>query len=306
MATKYWISTSSTSFNTAANWSDGNAPANDDVLCFDYRGTANVETNLSTVLTGIVIRKEKSYTGRIGVLSSTGSTATYLVLDGGTLHYEQDTGAGVGSGSPLCMINFGGTAAVANVYDSASSSYSTYLPPLLLKGTSLTLHMSGGKVAVAPLHGETSTGTFRVFKNPNAVVAPSLFLGSGVTTTALTVDQGASCHSRAGQTVTSAIVDGTGSLYTYDGSGAHTALTVGEGAKCIHYGTGTITTLNLSGTFDRTRDTRALTLSTSNIYGGSHFLLDNGVSGSTTRSTKNFVKCSIQDVEITLPLEEQF
>jgi hypothetical protein len=303
MATKYWISTSSTSFNTAANWSDNVAPANGDTLIFNYLGTASVLTNLSTVLTTVTIIKEKSYVGSIGSIS--GATWTYLVLDGGTLYYEQTTGQGSASGSPLCMINFGGTAAVANVYDSASQSSTIYFPPLLLKGTSLTVHQSGGSLGVAPEPGSTSTLTaMRIIKGQGAI-PPKLYLGQGVTTTALTAETG-TITSRSDQTQTAATIDGD-AVYDWLGTGAHTTLTVGEGGKVRHRGTGTITTLNVVGEFDRTAETRALTVTNTNIYEGAKILLDNGVSASVTRTNAPvFVQCAIQDVTISMPLGERF
>ncbi len=300
MATKFWISTSSTSFNTAANWSDAAAPVNNDTLVFNALGTANVETNLSTVLTGITIIKEKSYVGQIGVLTATAQT--YLVLDGGTAYLENTTG-GDGSGSPLLMLNFGTTAATVFTYDSASTATNSNYPPIILKGTVLTVHQSGGIVGVGVLPGEAATGTFRLV-NGQSAIRPELFLGSNVTTTALTANFG-TVRSRVNNTVTAATLDGDQTQYIYDGTGAHTTLTVGEGSTAIYAGTGTITTLNLTGTFDRTRDGRALTITTTNLYDNAAFLLDNGVSASTTRSTVNLIQCGMQDISVSTPSGEK-
>lgn len=303
MATKYWISTSSTSFNTAANWSDTAAPANGDTLVFNSLGTASCTTNLSTSLTTITLIVEKSYTGNIGVLS--GATATYLVLDGGTLYAEQTTGQGGPTGSPLIMVNFGSTAAVANIYDSSSTSASTYYPPIILKGTSLTVNQFGGSAAIAPFPGETSTLTAaKIAKGVSPSVQPNLFLGAGVTTTLLTATTGTILN-RAGQTQTAVTLSGD-AKYTYDGTGAHTTLTTNAGSYCTYAGTGTITTLNNSGTFDREKDTRALTITNTNLYAGCSFLLNNGVASSTTRTNAvAFVACGIQDINATMPPGER-
>lgn len=304
MATKHWISTSSTSFTTAANWSDGNAPANSDVLVFNHLGTASCTTDLGTALTGLVIYVEKTYTGNIGVLS--GSTATYLVIDGGTLHLQQNTGQGGPSGSPLIMINTGSTAAVANVYDSSSTSSSSYYPPIILKGTSLTVNQFGGSMAVAPLPGETATLTaLKITKGVSPQVAASTYLGAGVTTTLMTASTGTIIN-RAGQTQTAVTLSGD-ARYTYDGTGAHTTLSVNKGAVATYAGTGTITTLNLfGGTFDREKDTRALTITNTNLYDGCSILLNNGVASSTTRTNAvAFVGCAIQNVSATMPAGER-
>jgi hypothetical protein len=304
MAVKYWISTSSTSFNTAANWSDGNAPANSDTLVFNHLGTASVLTNLGTILTGVILIKEKTYTGSIGVL--TGATATYLVLDGGTLIAEQNTGSSRGSGSPLLMVNFGSTAAVATIYDSASTSSTTYYPPILIKGTSLTVNHLGGKVGIAALTGETATTTaVKVSQGDNPSVSPSLYLGKGTTVTALTAKAG-TILSRSDQTTASAIIDGT-AQYSYEGTGAHTLLSVWGNSTAKYNGTGAVATLNQSGTVSRV-DTRAVTFGSTayNIYKGAKILLNNGAAASTTRSNKTFIACGIQDLTIELPVGEQF
>jgi hypothetical protein len=285
MATKTWISTSSTSFSTAGNWSGGVAPANSDTLVFNGQSAISCASDLSTVLTGVTLVVEKSYTGSIGVCSAT--TQTYLVLDGGTAYIGQDTGASTtGTGPTLCMVNFGSTAAVATVYDSGQTgALSGTLPVVFLKGTSLTLNQYGGNVGVAPLAGETSTLTACKLAEGDAPTVPAkLYMGRGVTTTLLTAAYGTIVN-RAEQTQTTVTLSGRAD-YTYDGTGAHTTLTISDGAYCTYSGTGTITTLNVNGggTFDRTKDTRALTITTVNVERESTILLDNGVSGSTTRT----------------------
>jgi hypothetical protein len=202
------------------------------------------------------------------------------------------------------MVDFGSSnTGTAVVYDTASTSATTYLPPVLLKGSStFSVSVLGGRVGVAANAGETATGTFRTSQGSGQ--APYLYLGPGVTTTAITAAAG-TVFSRSDNTTTSAILSGS-ATYEFQGTGAHTTLTVGEGSTCLHRGTGTITTLNVAGTFDRTQETRALTVTTTNLYSGAQLLLNNGVSASVTRTNKNLVKCSLQDVEITLPLEEVF
>lgn len=314
MPTKYWISTSisgsGSNFATAANWSDNAVPLSGDTLIFNHLGTASVLGGLTTLATNTatVIIKEKSYVGSIGSIS--GATWSYLTLDGLTLYYEQTTGQGAPSGSPLCLIN-GGTnnATVANVYDSSSQSSQIYYPPLILKGgtntgAALTLNQSGGSVALGAEPGAHVSGSYRIIKGQGVGVPPKLYMGSAVYTTALTAETG-SILNRSDVTQTAVTIDGD-SVYDFLGTGAHTTLTVGEGARARHRGTGTITTLNVMGEFDRTSESRALTITTTNLYNGGKLLLDNGVSASVTRTNKNFVQCGIQDVTISLPLAEQF
>lgn len=292
MATKFWISTSSTSFSTGANWSDTNAPANDDVLVFNHLGTANCTSDLGTSLTGLTIIVEKSYTGRIGVLS--GSTATYLVIDGGTIHIGQQSGQGSASGSNLIMINNGSTAATYNIYDSSSSSASTYYPPILIKGTSMTVNQFGGSVGVAALTGETAAGAFNVSKGAGSI-DPSLFLGAGVTPSAIYQNAG-SVYNRANNTVT--LVDKNGGTYRYDGTGAHTTIN-NYGGTVYSEGTGTVTTLRNGGTVDFSRDARAKTVSNCDLYKGGIIDLRTGKQLSVTFSAGiDLVRCGAQDVTI--------
>lgn len=300
MATKYWISTSSTTFSGAANWSTNTVPANSDEIVFNHLGTADCNAGFNTTLTGIILRKEKSYTGNIGLLS--GTTATYFTLDGGTAYLEQETGSQSGSGSPLLMLDFGTTAGVCNIYDSSSTSANTYYPPILVKGTALTLHQGGGQVGVAVRPGETATGTFRVFAGSGSI-SPQLYLGPGSTVTAISANSG-TISNRSDNTITAVTLDGN-ATYEYDGTGAHTTLSVYGDAKCKYAGTGIVTTLNLAGEFDRSEDTRTITLTTTNCYTGARFIADNGLAASTVRSTFNLVGTSIQDVTVELPVGEK-
>lgn len=298
MATKTWISTSSTSFTTAANWSDNAAPANGDTLIFNGQGTANVATNLSTTLTGLTLIVEKSYGGQIGVLS--GSTATYLVIDGGTLHVGQQSGQGSPTGSSLVMVNFGSTAGTAYVYDSASTGASTYYPPVILKGTALTLFQTGGSVGVAPLTGETATLTAATISKGPGSVAPTLYLGSGVTQTLVTAKNG-TVFSRSAQTAATTTISGD-ATYRTEGSGAHTTINCHGNGKVLYGCTGTITTLNLSGEFNTEQYPQGFTITDRNFSKGARFFGDNGRSASMTfTNAYTLDNCAIQDVHLRLP-----
>ncbi len=305
-----WISSTAGSWATGSNWSSGSTPANSDTIVFNGQGVGDVNAGLSTSLTGTTLIVEKTYTGKIGTW--TAATQTYLVLDGGTAYIGQQTGQGSPSGSPQIMVNYGSTAATVNVYDSSTTSSTTYYPPVLVKGTSLTLNQYGGSVGVAPLQGETATLTAAkiaaVTGTAAPTVQPTLYLGSGVTTTLLTANAG-TVYNRAGQTQTTVTLGDTangGPIYLYDGTGAHTTLNVAKRANCIYSGTGTITTLNNSGIFDRTRDTRALTITNANLYAGCSILLDNGVASSTTRTNPvAFVQCGAGDITASTPEGER-
>ncbi len=311
MATKYWISTSSTSFNTAGNWSDSAAPANSDTLIFNSLGTANCSTNLNSAITGATLIKEKSYTGQIGVL--TGATATYLTLSGGTVYLENNTGAGSPSGSPLIMIDTG-SAADGNVYvyDSSSSSASTYYAPILLKGGGggqfLNVFMYGGNVGIAALVGETATTKVYITKGAGAQISPSLYIGHGATVSDFTASTGA-IYNQSDNAVTAMRIEGD-AAFTQLGTGALTLASVYGNSTLYHRGTGAITTLNITGgTLDRQQATSAITIGGTafNIGKNAKLLLNNGKASSITRSNKALAAgVLLQDITIQLPAGELF
>jgi hypothetical protein len=303
MATKWWISTSSTSFNTAGNWSDGVAPASSDTLIYNYLGTANCETNLGTSLTGVTVIVEKSYSGQIGSITAAG-VATYLALDGFTAYIGQRTGAGSPTGSQLVLLsNTGSNATVINIFDTPPTSSTNFYPPFLTKGAALTINHSGGIIGVAVIPGETAGLTLNVAKG-SGQQSPVAYLGAGVTAAAITINNG-QVDSRSDNTTASVILSDGNSIYNFQGTGAHTAASVDSGTF-NHAGIGTITTLNLTGTFNRDKDTRALTVTTLNFYRGAMLNVDNGKSGSTTITNKNLVRCGMQDVRWQTPEGDLF
>lgn len=265
MARKHWISTSSTSFTTASNWSDGVAPANSDTLVFNSLGTANVETDLSTTLTGLTLVVEQSYTGQIGVLA--GNTATYLTISGGTLKVGQSTGQGSAAGSPLVMVDFGGgdTSAAGTVYifDSSSTSASTFYPPVLVRHSSAdagvpvtTINQTGGNIGLAALTGDTSGSNKFVLqaakpddRAPN--VPAQAYFGQGSTLSTSSADTG-TIHYRSANATSATITLSGDAVLVLDGSANLGTIQVWDDAQVLDYGTqSTIAALNLAGTYRR-------------------------------------------------------
>lgn len=300
-----WISTSSTAWTTSANWSNGVPGSNSGNTYFAYfnnQGTANCTGNGTNNL-NLTIFKEKSYTGNLG--SITGGVFDYVrVTNGTTIHFEQPTANGGPSGSPTALFaNDANATCSVYVYDSASQSGSTYYPPLILKGI-VTVSQFGGSLGIAVEPGSTATATLDMSKG-TGTVQPKAYIGYGATVSTINAETGTVVNASS-NTVTTARIDGD-AIYEYIGTGAHTTLTVGYGATCRYRGTGTISTLNVAGTFDRTADSRALTITDTNLYRGGAMLLDNGKPSSTTRSNAPaFVQCSMQDCRITMPIGERF
>jgi hypothetical protein len=274
MATKFWISTSSTSFSTAANWSDGNAPGNNDTLIFNGIGTANCSTDLSSVLTGVTVIVEPGYSGYIGLVS--GATANYLVLDGGTLKMPKTGGASsnANAGSQRVMIAFGSTAATVYVEATNPIGAESYYPPVMVKGTAVTATVLGGNTGFAVRPGDVATlASLRVAKQSGT--SPYAYLGAGVTLTDAVLEAGR-ILSKADNTATTIRVGGA--EYEYTGTGAHTTLHLDAG-KVIYSGTGTLTTANVRGYLDLSQDPRAKTITTASTWRGSTINADNGVPG---------------------------
>jgi hypothetical protein len=300
LATKHWLGTT-TSFSTGSNWSDTVAPANGDTLIFNHFAAGDCTTNLGTVLTTVTLIIEKSFTYDIGSLTSAG-VATYLVLDGGTLYNGQTTGQGTATGSSCVLVNFGSTAGVVYMYDSASTSSSTYFPPVIVKGTGITLYQTGGSLGLAPLTGETATLTAGTITKGPGSVAPNLYLGSGVTQTALTAKAG-TIFSRTAQTAAATTVSGN-AIYTVEGTGAHTAITC-DGQGVVRYGcTGTIATLNLSGEFNNEGYSQSFTITDRVFRKGGRYFIDNGKSTSITQTNAYTLAAgtALQDITYRLPI----
>lgn len=276
MAKKYWISSSSTSFNTAGNWSGGVAPANSDTLYFGAYGSANCATNIaSTGLTGLTIIVEPGYTGQIG--SVTAGVPAYLQISGGTLRMASTPGGSIYPGSPRVLIDFG-TANPGTVLMEFGNSVGAdpSIPAVCVIGSgsgALTINQSGGSLGVAVYPGEVATIT-----NITTIDGGTTLLGQGVTLTAATFAAG-TITDRRDNTATAIRV--AGAAYNYSGTGATTTLNVDAGT-CTYSGTGTITTANLRGLLDMSQDSQAKTVTTVNRYDGGSLNLNNGVPAGIT------------------------
>jgi hypothetical protein len=292
------VSATNTAFDASANWSPSGAPANSDTLIFSNLGAANCTTNTTTVLTGLTIIKEKSYTGQIGTLS--GATSTYLTFETGTVHLEQTTGQSSGSGSALAMFE-GNTSMTAYVYDSCSTSASTYYPPILLKSAALTLHQTGGTVGVAALPTETATLTAATITKGGGSVSPSLYCGSGCTQTYINAKNG-TILSRSAQTAANTTITGD-ATYTTEGSGAHTTINCYDNGT-VNYGcTGTVSTLNLTGTWNSEKYSQSYTVTDRNFGPAARYFINNGRANSVTH-TNAYVLTSgagIQNIQARTP-----
>lgn len=317
MATNTWIATGAAgqdnSFSTGANWSTGSAPGAGDTVIFDGTGTSAMTGALDqhTIAFALII----IYQSAVNLIGNiVGATRTYFQHAAPLVLIGQRTGFGQPTGSQLLMLDSGGTTCTYAIYDSSNqAAITTTLPPIQLKGTVLTVDMSGGAAGIAVGNGEVSTLVSLTLSLGNSgsnqtVSPPQCYIAPGVTVTAMAVNAGTVLDQRTHACTAATINGGT---YTYQGTGATTTLTINSGVQSNGYvyysGTGTITTLNNSGTFDHSQDGRQVTITNSNAYSGATFNLNNGVAGSTvfTNSTA-LVSCSVQDLTIFTNVSENF
>ena len=271
MATTVWIATGTgNDFDDSANWSGAAAPVSGDTLVFNSAGTGYCDGNLSTVLTGLTVIIEKSFTGQIGSVS--GATATPLTINGGTVLFPKPSSGDSAAGSQRVMIACSGSFPLTVVCeDGNTSGAETQYPPIQLSGTQISLTQSGGNVGIAVRPGQVATVT--KFTTSGSA---TLTLGEGTTIT-LGNAQGGTVTSRTANTCAALRVCGASVDVNASASGAHTLVDV-DGGKLTYSGTGTITTLNLRAECDMSKG-RGCTVTTCNTYKGYTLNVANGTPG---------------------------
>jgi len=258
MASIYWLGTS-TDTSTAGNYSGGSLPTTGDDLALlpEYTGAITQNTySLQSIAIG-------DFSVHPGNTSTIGSFSAYLKLDPDSFTF---------SGTGQAFIDLQSAAIDATV----NGSYKTSEPGkrgLYLKGSAIaTLHVSGGDVGLAFIHGETSTAT-------NVKIdSGTLNLGSGATVTNATIHGG---------TLTTACNIATlnvhgGTVYL-DEASAITTLNLYQGTV-IHRGTGTITTATITGGVLDMDGTQSRTITTLKINPGGAINYDPGVVTITNKS----------------------
>ncbi len=265
------------SFDNAANWSGG-APANSDVLVFDY-GNVACKYNLATSLTGIVLQVKDGYSGEIGLPSinqdSTSGTNQYseyrttaLTLAGGTAVINSRN-------ISRCNIAFGANTALVTVTNTGRRVEND-VPVVLITGGngSSRLNVTKGDVGVAFYAGTTAqfpTITTSYVDN----VASDVFLhcGEGATLGSVAVAGGLV---RINNDVTALTLQSVGGTIYVD-AGEITALDVQAGT--VYYNSIdelTDATVSGTGTLSFDQDPNAKTVANPiEIYGDNAKIIDN-------------------------------
>lgn len=256
MPTDYWIGTTDTAWNVAANWNSGSVPATTgETIHFDGRTTKSIAgyDASSTTLDALNHYRDAAYD--IGSATSpliVGATTCQIGLPGNT------------SGGGEVHLDFSTIEGDVTVYASPTLGTSGF-QPVTLKANNVnsTATVHGGVVGIATgTPGDTST-IGSLYIGGGAVE-----VGAGVTLTT-TIVSGGTATMRAGATNITA----QGGTLTVDTDDAITTLNVE--AEVLLISAGVITTVNVGngGTLDATWIRSAVTITNCNV-GGSGRIID--------------------------------
>jgi len=245
-------------WSTAANWTGGSAPANNDTVWIENSTVSLLYGLAQSSITLTALNIPNSFTGTVGLPERNGGgyyeyRDGYLAISATTVNI----GDGPGTGSGRIKLDTGSNATTVNVYGSGSP-LERGRKAVLLKGThaSNVLNVTQGSVGVCTLAGETGQfATVRVGYETQQDSDADVELGAGLTLATLTMSGGKVSLANGGTTVTQ-----EGGTLTIEG-GAITTLTI-RGGTCIVKGAGTITTAKVSGSgvLDFSQDLRAKTV----------------------------------------------
>jgi hypothetical protein len=290
MATRTWISTSSTDFNVTTNWSASTVPVTGDTIIFNSTGTAGIDANLGqSALTGITLLIYANYTGTIGSVTtplSIGATSAQIGL--------ASNGAVAGGGSGRINLDFGSSNCTTVVTATSATSADTGLAPVRIKGggaTSKLIVYTGRVDGATNTVGDTASFASVDIPNTGLTPAPIVYLASGCTLTTVNQSVGTLTMNSAGTMFTQ-----SGGTAMIQGTGAWT--TIVAGGTLYYNSTGTVTTAsaNGGGTLTFAQDTQAKTVTNPiKAYPGCTVNVDNGSKGSITHSVA-LQGCRLADV----------
>ena len=252
-ATQTYTTTTSTTpsgpnwFTTAANWSAGTAPVDNETLVFE---NSDVDckfglSNASTTPAGIIVRA--SFTGQIGLprynpLGYYEYRDTELRIgtdgDGSASSIFIDVGQGIGAGSDLLRFNTGDKQTVLTCYlTNVAAPEESSAPSLCWRGTNAanTVDVLKGNVGIGYFLNQSATvATLRMSSLGTVDTDAQVEVGEGATLGTVTKSGGA-LLAHCGATS----LNQTAGAATFDGAGNLTTL-VASGGTVIWNSTGTI------------------------------------------------------------------
>jgi len=271
--------TGKNNFDNPDNWSGNTVPVDNDTIVFDT-GSVDCLYGLTTGIQPATFIKLKTYTGDIGLYeTNTDDTANpypeyrtkYLTFDDNTVTTTYHIERGDGTGSQLVRIDAGAGQVIWNSYGYGSRAI-TGQPCQLFLGShaSNVVNCNQGDLGVAFFPSETSTlATVRV--GNGSTTGATMICGDGVTLSSAVIDIAGGSLTLNSATTSSSDIDisSSGTLYCY-GTGGHINIDVQKGT--VYYRTsGTLATLSVqaNGTFDKSGDLRAATVTNLvNLYKG--------------------------------------
>lgn len=281
--------------SNAQNWSGATLPTNSDTIIF---ASSNVDClydlDALTALTGTTILRYMSFTGALGLPPYNDSGGyfeyrpRYFEVEGGSARL----GLGDGAGSSRFMLDFGAAAATVLVYDTGTPSEGEEVADFI-KGThaSNVVTVNKGRVGVAIYPGEASAlATLNVGFRDNPAGDAFVVCGAGVTQLTTINQSGGYCRTETNST-TLTMTDGE---HVRQGTATLTTLNL-DGGACRYNSSGTLTTANVGsgGNLDFRQDSRAKTVTNTNLNDG--FEYHDPIGNVTNTNGFDFVRCSPGD-----------
>lgn len=286
-------------FSDAENWSGGAVPVDNDDIVFDHQAAASCLYGLdqsSTTPTSVVVTSGFRYA--IGLpqvnrdspsLPYNEHRLTYLALDGGgTVVID-------GSGGQLIKLDTGSKSTSVTV-NATGAVQEANVPSVLLRANhaASVVAVTGGRVGLnyePKVSGEVATVFVGGAGNPQVEI------GNSTTVATIRMTNGGVVNRSAATTVNI-----NGGSYSHYG-GAITTLSVDGGAVSL-YSTATITTVNVSAAMiDATRDSRARTFTTTNVYPRASI---QDPSGTITFTNGLNLYCKPTEITLDLPPRKKY
>lgn len=294
MAVNNVFSGTSSTWTDASNWSAGHAPTT---------GENGFLTNNTTQVTAAINNSSANtasfnhvmdFTGQVG---TNGTVNTYLQLGAvvGNIGVAPAGGAN-GAGSRLFNWDAGTSSTVINILNTANSGTAVGQAPVKLKGSLLTLNLTGGIISVAALQTENATVSSMKVTNGGPIV-PNAFMGAGCNLGTITMTGGTVVNASQ-MLVADCHISRSGTQFTHQGSGGYATMQVDAGSKVTYTGTGSVNALILTGVLDLSTGGGTISFGSVTIYNGAKF---NDPLGRASFVTPYVLSgCSLKDIYMDL------
>lgn len=295
------------------NWTGGSVPTSSDTIVFDS-GNVSCKYGLPTAATNldpVAVKVGLGFTGHLGLpeINRDNANAAYYeyralapVFDDSTDEAGSiDIGGGQGPGSALINLDWidkdGVTVRVTGT-GSAIENVSDYPVNITGSGTTFTIDVSKGHVAIAPRASDAAVLTSILVTNRgNQSSDTRLFVGPGATGTIATFEQlGGEVIQEGTNTITA--LEMHAGRFDWDAAGGTiTTANIFGGTFQAGYG-GNITNLNIAGEFIADRSVVTRTVTNAQITRGG--LYSDPQRQITLTNGLDVYQCGIGDVEINM------